>query len=218
MKKPFIAAVLCGSLCASVFTQASAATFDYSNNLGKSIDLNPTDNCDGGGSIGCFSFSSGNSFQITSGSASGLEGGVNGLFGVGPISTSGPLETASVSGTGILRVFDGSFTLTADLHWVDIATFGVAGSLNTVGTANLSNVSYTGSNIDLLALAGAGSGTQTATFQFTNPTSLTDLFETRSTITSTSFSGSISTVPIPAAAWLFGSALLGLFGITRKQL
>ncbi len=27
----------------------------------------------------------------------------------------------------------------------------------------------------------------------------------------------ISTVPIPAAAWLFGSALLGLIGIKRKQ-
>lgn len=29
--------------------------------------------------------------------------------------------------------------------------------------------------------------------------------------------GTISAVPVPAAAWLFGSALLGLAGITRKR-
>jgi hypothetical protein len=29
--------------------------------------------------------------------------------------------------------------------------------------------------------------------------------------------GSVSAVPIPAAAWLFGSAILGLFGIARRK-
>ncbi len=29
--------------------------------------------------------------------------------------------------------------------------------------------------------------------------------------------GSVSAVPIPAAAWLFGSAMLGLFGIARRK-
>jgi len=29
--------------------------------------------------------------------------------------------------------------------------------------------------------------------------------------------GSVSTVPLPAAAWLFGSALLGFFGLSRRK-
>jgi hypothetical protein len=31
------------------------------------------------------------------------------------------------------------------------------------------------------------------------------------------YSGTISAVPLPAAAWLFGSALLGLGAMRRKQ-
>jgi hypothetical protein len=29
--------------------------------------------------------------------------------------------------------------------------------------------------------------------------------------------GSVSTVPVPAAAWLFGSGLLGLVGVARRK-
>ena len=29
--------------------------------------------------------------------------------------------------------------------------------------------------------------------------------------------GSVSTVPVPAAAWLFGSAMLGLVGLRRSK-
>jgi hypothetical protein len=220
MKNLPVTAALCGSLFFSILAPVSAATIDYSNTADSSVDLDPTDGC-GGGVVGCFSFSSGNSLVITSGSASGFHGGISNTFGVGTITSTttpqGPLETASVSGTGLLTIFDGSFTLTADLNWIDIATFGTAGSLNTLGTGNLSNIVYSGSNIDLLALANAGSGIQTATFQFSTPTSLTDLFTTSSSTTSTSFSGSISTVPIPASVWLFGSGILGLAGVRRKK-
>lgn len=219
MKKTAMAA-LCGGLLFSVLAPVSAATIDYSNTTGSSVNLDPTDGC-GGGAVGCFYFTSGNNLEVTSGTASGLLGSVSGNFGVETITTTttpqGPLETAAVSGTGNLNIFDGSFTLTADLNWVDIATFGTAGSLNTLGTANLSNILYSGSNIDLLALANAGSGTQTATFQFSSPTSLTDLFTNSLSITSTSFSGSISAVPVPASIWLFGTGVLGLAGFTRKK-
>jgi hypothetical protein len=220
MKKTAMIA-LCGGLFFSMLTPASAATaIDYSNTTGSSVNLDPTDGC-GGGAVGCFYFTSGSNLEVTSGTASGFFGGVSGNFGVGAITTTttpqGPLETASVTGTGNLNIFDGSFTLTADLNWVDITTFGTAGSLNTLGTANLNNILYSGSNIDLLALASAGSGTQTATFQFSSPTSLTELFTNRSSTTSTSFSGSISAVPIPASVWLFGTGLLGLAGLTRKK-
>jgi hypothetical protein len=31
------------------------------------------------------------------------------------------------------------------------------------------------------------------------------------------FNGVVSSVPIPAAAWLFGSGLLGLFGFSHRR-
>ena len=210
-----------GTVCAcalSVFvTPAMAVTINYSNTSGSSINLDPTDDCGVSGSIGCFSFSAGNSIQITSGSALGFSGGITGTYGVGAITSSGSLETANIIGTGMLNIFDGSKTLTADLNWIDIATFGTAGSLNTTGAANLSNIVYSGVNVDLVALASLGGGTSTASFQFTSPTTLTDLFTTSTTVTSTSFSGSITAVPVPAAIWLFGSGLLGLVGVARRK-
>lgn len=35
--------------------------------------------------------------------------------------------------------------------------------------------------------------------------------------TTLSFEGTVSTVPVPAAAWLFGSGLIGLIGITKHK-
>jgi hypothetical protein len=215
--KSSILGTVCACALAVFVTPATAVTINYSNTAGSSINLDPADGCGGGGSIGCFSFSTGNSIQITSGSASGFSGGIEGLFGVGAITASGSLETANVTNTGTLNIFDGSATLTADLNWIDIATFGTAGSLNTTGTANLSNIAYSGGNGDLLALVNLGGGINTASFQFTSPATLTDLFTTSTTVTSTSFSGSITAVPVPAAVWLFGSGLLGLVGIARRK-
>jgi hypothetical protein len=77
-----------------------------------------------------------------------------------------------------------------------------------------------GSNPDLVSLACAGSGVNTAVFQFSSPVTLTQLFETNSSTTSTSFSGSIvdiTPVPVPAAVWLFGSGVLGLVGVVRRK-
>ena len=223
MKSRLLGAV-CAIAVAAIATPASAVTIDYSNTSGSTINLNPADGC-GGGIVGCFDFtpngSGAASLQITSGSAATFTGRLDGLFGVNSItSTSTPIgtvENASVTGTGTLYIYDGAFTLSASLSWVDIATFGTASSLNPKGTANLSSISYSGTNADLLFLANAGAGTQTATFQFTSPMSLTDLFTTATATTSTSFSGSISAIPVPPAVWLFGSGLLGLAGIARRK-
>ncbi len=215
--KSSILGTVCACALAVFVTPATAVTINYSNTSGSSVDLDPTDGCGGIGSIGCFSFSAGNSIQITSGTASGFTGGISGIFGVGTITPSGPVESANASGTGNLSIFDGSQLLTADLNWIDIATFGTAGILNTTGSANLTNIVYAGTNGDLLALSNVGTGIQTATFQFTSPTSLTNLFTTATATTSTSFSGSITPVPIPAAVWLFGSGLIGLVGVARRK-
>jgi hypothetical protein len=36
-------------------------------------------------------------------------------------------------------------------------------------------------------------------------------------LTSEAYIGGVTTVPVPAAAWLFGSALIGLAGVARKR-
>lgn len=205
-------------------TATNAATIDYAATTGGNIVLDATDGCGTAGSVGCFSFTPNNatggsgatSLNITSGTAAGVLGRIDGSFGVGTITSSGGLETAPVTGVGSLSLFDGANTLTASLGWVDIATFGTGGIINIEGTANLTSIIYSGSNADLLALANAGTGTQTATFQFTSPTSLTDLFSGSGT-TATSFSGSITPVPVPAALWLFGSGLLGFTMVGRRR-
>lgn len=208
---------VCACVLAAVVTPALGVTVDYSNSSGSSINLDPADNCGGAGTIGCFSFSAGNSIEITSGSADGFAGGISGNFGVGAITPNGPIQTAPVSGTGVLSIFDGSDTLTADLNWIDITSLGGGSTLNTWGSANLSNIQYGGTNNDLMILAGAGNGINTASFQFTSPTSLTELFTNRTTVTSTSFSGSITEVPVPAAVWLFGSGLVGTLVVARRR-
>ena len=214
-----------GSFLACIITviaaPAAAVTIDYSNSPGSTIRFDPTDGC-GSGIVGCFDFTpSANNIEITSGTANTFSGSISGLFGVGSIVPLGAgAETADVISSigGGLSIDDGSNILTADLTWIDIFTFGTVGGLNTQGTANLTNISYSGSNSDLvdLATANGGVGFQTATFQFISPTSLTELFETGGT-KETSFSGSISAVPVPAAVWLFGSGLLGMAGIARRQ-
>jgi hypothetical protein len=42
-------------------------------------------------------------------------------------------------------------------------------------------------------------------------------FDTTNGVTSAQFAGSTPAVPVPAAAWLFGSGLLGLAGIARRR-
>ena len=191
--------------------------------MGSTISFNPTDGC-GGGTVGCFSFSAGNNTETTSGSASGLVGSIAGTYGVGTIGTVATVpflvESASVSGSGTLTIIDGIYTLTADLVWVDIFSAGTAGGANISGTANLTNIQYDdgfsniGTNADLLALFNGGSGVQTLTYQFGSPMSLTQLFTSGAT---TSFSGNITPIPVPAAVWLFGSGLLGLVGVARRK-
>lgn len=217
--KSKILSVVSACLLSAIAVPASAVTIDYSNTSGSAIKFNPLNGC-GGGVVGCIDFSPDSpstSIQITSGSASGLFGNIDGVFGVGTITTVGNVQTAAVNGTGTLSIIDGAYTLTADLVWVDIFSFGVTGGTNVNGSANLTNISYGGSNADLLALLNGGSGIQTMTYQFTSAASLTKLFTTDTSIKSTSFSGSISPVPVPAAAWLFVSGLLGLVGVVRRK-
>ena len=183
-----------------------AAGFNYSCSVGSSI-IFPGDQT--------FSFSpASNNFQVTSGTASGLLGEMTGTFTIGTITTTivpglGTMQTASVTGSGTFVIHDGAFTLSAALTWVDIAQFGSGAFLNTTGTVNLTGITYGGSNLDLLALAAAGSGNNVLSFQFAPTVSLEELRNGPGPH-KTSFSGSVD---FPSGAVPDGGSTLILLGL-----
>jgi len=169
-----------------------------------------------------------NDFQIVfsdgTGSAVGLHGDIDGTFSytAAGILVSGTNESAAVSGTGSVSIDDGAgFVLTSTLSWVEIQTDGASGAVNTSGNFNLTNITYTGLNLDLLALA-MGDGIVSSTFQLNSAPTLTSIAGQSIGVSTTynSFSGSIDVpdpVPEPATLSLFGLGLVGM-AIRRKRI
>jgi hypothetical protein len=199
------AALLLGA-CLAAATSVEALTIDYANTVGSSI------NFDG---LGHFSFTpSGNSFAVTSGSAAGLLGEITGSYSIGAITTVGIVSSAPVTGVGSFVIHDGSATLSGTLSWVDLVQVGAGSILNDSGMIDLTGITYGGSNPDLLALASAGNAANVLTFQFIPAVSLTTLAGSPN---STSFSGSITTVPDGGATVaLLGFVLVGIEGLRRR--
>jgi hypothetical protein len=171
------------------FGATTQGQIDYSSTTNSAIYF------DGAGR---FVFNPGvNSFQITSGTAAGLFGEVTGIYTIGTIATSDTGSTASVTGTGTLVIFDGSYNLTATLEWTDIQQMGTGDSLNVNGAVNITGVTYQGTNPDLQALATAGSGSNVLSFHF-NPALSLSALSGGSGPNQASFSGTIaSTTPDP---------------------
>lgn len=199
---------------------ANALTLGLSSIAGGEIKFD--------GTTDTFQFvpTSGGSFSIDTsdgtGDAVGLQGIMTGTFSIGKISETvtpaGKIQTASVTGSGQLTIFGGLENLTAKLVFDDIFTLGTTGGIQTGGGANLTSISYLGSNPDLLALAAAPAATETITFQFTNPAMSLKELTKDGEVNMASYSGTISAVPIPPAAWLFGSALLGILGLGHRRM
>jgi hypothetical protein len=149
-------------------------------------------------------------------------GSMSGVFTLGSItSPAAGLEVAPVNGAGVLTINDGAGqSLTANLTFGTISSFGTGGTINLQGAVNLTNIQYVGTDVNYLAFAAANNGIETITFQFTSPTSLTQL-TADGTTTSTSFSGSITAAAtsVPdggATAVLLGLSLLGVAAVRRK--
>lgn len=222
-----------------VNTSADAAiTLNLSANVGSEIRFV------GNGTGATISFTPGpintNSFVITSlsgGSGTnaglGLKGDISGTFSytlASIVSSGGGAEAATVVGDGTNKftIIDNAGvpqTFSADISGINITTSGTSGALNYKGAVNLTNISYSGTNADLLLLKQQASspngGIATITFQFVpDGKSLTQLVGSiGSTLTSsTSFSGSVTAVPEPGSVVLAfsGIAMLGL-GCYRKQ-
>jgi len=242
-----LAAVLVGAAILGAPTRAHAAfaplRLDFSSTVGGGITFNPTDVTPPAGGTGSFLFGhgilpgqTGAAFQITNHvnndtlglGALGLLGDITGTYNIGPITTSGSVEQAVVvAGAGATHQFSitdaGGKVFLADVNWINIRTTGVGGVINADGQINLSNVTYVGgTNADLLQLYNQSlppnGGIATISFQLASSASLTTL-TSGPTPTTTSYSGSVSSVPAPPSLVLLfmGGMAIGLGRLVRLR-
>jgi VPDSG-CTERM motif len=169
-----------------------------------------------------FHFTAGDNLQIVTGTASGFLGSITGTFNiVQPITIliPGLVERADVTGSGTFVIHDpANGDLTADLTWNTIGQLGANGALNFQADVNMTNITYSGANPDLVALATAGSAVNVLSFQFTSLIPLTVLATHTGGDITNSFSGAIVTVPDGGATVMLLGAALGVLGIARRAL
>ena len=196
-------------------TLQAAEIFSYSVLPGASIQFN--------GSASTFQFnpSTGEQWSITgdsggTGSALNLLGSFSGgPWTYGPITVNGSVQTATVNPTlAVLTIDDGAgYTATADVTWGVLSTYLGLGAINANVTINLSNLSYSGANVDLLNFFSAPAGELTLNFTFDPAMTLSQLTAGSGPYT-TSFSGSMTSVPEPSVLVIWG---LGLVFLVRRS-
>jgi hypothetical protein len=169
----------------------------------------------------------GSSFVIT-GSTNGSDsigdkGALSGIYSYTAVTTSGGVQSATVTGSGTLTIHDkvGPGVFTGTVAGVDIVTVGTGGTINSSATVNLSGVSYTGSGADLTNLkndAILNGGTVAMTFTFIPAQTLNSL---KHGSHHTSYSGTInaSSTPEPSTFVVAGIGALGMigFGLRRRK-
>jgi hypothetical protein len=152
---------------------------------------------------------------------------LNGLFGnvpflYGPITSTGSgitlVQKATVTGPlANFTLFDGSGNLSGSVNFVDVETFATSGGgVNANLAVNLTGVTYSGSNPDLLFLNAHQPGTLNMSFQFSPGRTLTQLSAGTGPY-ATSFSGSLIVVPEPSALALAGLGGLVLLHLRRRK-
>jgi len=209
-----ITAVLALATAAIGFVNsAKAVEFGYSSTPGSSIHFDGASH---------FNFQPAvNNFQVDSGSCAGCFGEIGGTFTIGTITSVptmfGVLSNAPVTGVGTFTIHDGAgFDLTASLTWENITQISSFGFLNVTGVANLTNITYGGTNPDLVALFNQQPGQNVLDFSFIPAVDLSVL-KNGPGAHSTTFSGVITAPDGGATVMLLGAAL-GVLGIARRAL
>ena len=203
---------------------------------GLTLEISSAANADlsiqGSGSGATLAFQNnqtGQGFDITKsngvGDAVGLFGTISGTFSytTASITSSGAVQTAAVtpSSGATLTITDADHvSLTAAISGVDIATLGTAGAFNVDGAIDLKNVSYTGTNTDLLDLKNditTDGGVVALTFQFVPGESLTQLAAASSDTSSYSGTIAAASVPEPSSLALAATAALAGLGMWARR-
>jgi len=167
--------------------RAKAITLDFSNLVGTEVDFS--------GGVGDSINDKG---YLTPGSP----------FAIATNATLGGVESAPVTGSATLHITDNAVTdLTGLIPWVGIEALGAGGTINLMGTLNLTGITYGGAGGDLSALVAAGNASDVVTFQFMTAETLTDLKPIGG---ETSHSGTILAVPEPGPFVLVIAGLAGL--------
>jgi len=219
-RKLFLVVLVAGLLAMGGSMQALALTLEFSNVGNASIYFPGNDT---------FNFPdstidpNGFDFKITGSDGTdtntiGLYGNIGGSFTIGTITTHLPgVESAPITGSGTFSILDeNNITLSATITSLNsIFRAGGGSTINWEGLVNLSNISYAGSNSDLTFLKNGIDPVLTISFTFTPAKTLKQLKGGASD--STSYSGTLHVVPLPASALLLGSGLLGLALVYRRR-
>lgn len=205
-----------------VGSAAADLTLNFSSIEGASINFNGTSDTFSFPSTGTRDFQIDDSAPANS-SAIGYLGTIEGTFTIGAITQSGLIEEAPVTGSGTFEIYDSdNKPLKGTITWASIFSYKKSGGIDPEydidgeAFANLTSVTYAGNDPDLKQfLAG---GTVNATYQFSGSgfKSLSYLTTDGVEIT-TSYSGSLSAVPLPGALVLLGMAVVRLVAYNRRR-
>ncbi len=220
MKKILLATLVVGGVLWATVSQAQL-TLAITGQTGSEIQFSgPTFTITGGANQWLIGPTTGGT-----GSANGLYGNFSGgPWSIGAITTTTPVvgvteEDAPVTTAGgTLTINDGAgYLLTGTVNWMQVQTINSGGSLNASALVNVTALAYSGLNADLLTLA-QGDGSVTLAFQFAPGEDLTTLISGGGPY-STSYNGSITSVPVPEATTMIAGALLLLpFGASTLRI